>query len=475
MKRDIKAIQERLNEVFLKLPRTRVKELFDKLREESLKRGMVIYNEKGEPRIVNVRVRPWLITKEQKRFFHRVCLNMKDALQRAANIYYNEPKARRVLTLTPREEEWFFEIYRSDAQNALQTVFDRIDANAIFSTSDWKDSFTFIETNSVGVGGVHYIPAATNIIEDIFLPVFRNHIRGINFIMQDDVRELLFQTITEHAQKVNRPRANVALIEDQRCLDGTDEYAFVANYLRSKGLVAFATDPRELTLRNGEVYFRDALIDIIYRDCSIDELHEMEDEGAKVDVLKEAFKRNQVVSSIAGEFDHKSTLEIFTDEEYIKYFTPAQRKLFKRHVVWTRLIWDRKTQGPDGKEVELTKFIERHKDDLVIKPNRMYGGEGVVLGRFATSLQWRKALQDAFSAKNGKGGHSHVVQEYANIREERFPVLHDDGKVTIEKNYEVSGFTSSDSGIAFLGRCSVEPVVNISRKGGLIPVVMIGR
>lgn len=467
MKRHIKAIQERLNEIFLRLPKEFVGQLFDKLKEESLKRGMVIYNEKGEPRIVNVRIRPWLITKEQKRFFHKVCLNMKDALQKVADIYYNQPRAREILTLTPREEEWFFEIYRNGAQNP-QTVFDRIDANAIFSIPDWKDSFTFIETNSVGVGGVHYIPAATGIIEDIILPIFRNHIRDVEFAMQDDVRELLFETITEHAQKIGRPRANVAFVEDQRCLDGTDEYAFVANYLRSKGLSAFATDPRELTLQNGEVYFRDAPIDIIYRDCSIDELHEMEDEGTKVDVLKEAFKKNQVVSSIAGEFDHKSTLEIFTDEEYARFFTSTQRKLFKKHVVWTRLIWERKTKGPDGKEIVLSKFIERNKDDLVIKPNRMYGGEGVVLGKFAKTAEWRKAVEDAF-----KEGRTHVVQEYAEVKEEKFPVLNEDGRVTVEKNYEVSGFASSDEGIAFLGRCSIEPVVNISRKGGLIPVMMI--
>lgn len=467
MKRDIKAIQEKLNEILLRLPKSTVKELFDKLKEESLKRGMVVYNEKGEPRIVNVRIRPWLITREQKRFFHGVCLDMKDALQRAANVYYSEPKAREILTLTPREEEWFFDIYRSDAQK-FETVFDRIDANAVFYIPDWKESFTFIETNSVGVGGIHYIPAASSIIEDIFLPVFRSQIRDVEFTAQDDVRELLFEDVTEHAQKIGRPRANVALIEDQHCLDGTDEYAFVATYLRSKGLLAFATDPRELTLKNGEIYFRDSPIDIIYRDCSIDELHEMENEGAKVDVLKEAFKRNQVVSSIAGEFDHKSTLEIFTDEEYSKYFTPRQRRLFKKHVVWTRLIWDRKTKGPKGEEISLLEFIERHKDKLVIKPNRLYGGEGVVLGRFAKSGEWRKALEEAI-----REGRTHVVQEYAEIREERFPVLNEDGTVTMDKNYEVSGFATSDSGIAFLGRCSVEPVVNISRKGGLIPVVTV--
>ncbi|MDP2942346.1 MAG: hypothetical protein Q8O36_02390, partial [Candidatus Omnitrophota bacterium] len=58
-------------------------------------------------------------------------------------------------------------------------------------------------------------------------------------------------------------------------------------------------------------------------------------------------------------------------------------------------------------------------------------------------------------------------------KKEKFPVLNEDGTVTMEKNYEISGFTSSDSGLAVMARCSTEPVVNISRRGGIIPVVLI--
>lgn len=468
MKNYVKPIQNELNKIFLKLPKATVRQLFDRLKEESYKRGMVVYDEKGQPRLVNISVRPWVITKEQKVFFHKICLQMKDALQRTAEIYYADQKAREILTLSPLEQEWFFEIFGRSGQRH-QTVFDRIDANAVFSTADWRESFAFIETNAVGVGGVHYIPAAIGILEDVILPIFTNSMSKIKFTRPDDIRQLLFETIIGHAKKIDRPRCNVVLIEDQRCLDGTDEHAFVASFLKNKGLTSFATDPRELYFKDGEIYFRDTPLDIIYRDCSMDELHEMEAQGDKVDVLKEAFKRNQVISSVSGEFDHKSTLELFTDEEYSRYFTLSQRRLFKKYVVWTRLIWDRKTKGPTGKEIELSRFIEKYKDNLVIKPNRGYGGEGVVLGRFVKDNEWRAAIEEAF-----KQGRSHVVQEYADINEEDFPTLNEDGTVTMEANYEVSGFTSSDTGIAFLGRRSVEPVVNISRKGGLIPVFLVG-
>jgi len=470
MKNKIKTIQEELNKVFLRLPRSTVRQLFDKLREESLRRGVVLYDEEGEPRVVDICVRPWIMTKRQRRFFHGLCLNMKKALQRVAQIYYNESQARRILTLTPREEEWFFEIYGASTRRtqSCQTVFDRVDANAVFSVADWKDSFVFIETNAIGVGGVHYIPAATYILEDVIFPVIRNSINNIKLARQDDIRELLFETIMNHAKKIGRSRPNIVVVEDQRSLDGSDEHAFAAIYLRTKGLTAFATDPRELYMKDGEIYFSDTPVDIIYRDCSIDELHEMEDKGEKVGILKEAFKKNQVISSISGEFDHKSTLEIFTDEEYSGYFTSAQRKIFKKYVAWTRLVWDRKTECPTGRRVDLLKYIETHKDGLVIKPNRTYGGKDVVIGRFVKAAEWKKALGEAI-----KDERSCVVQEYAEVKEEKFPVLNRNGTVTLERNYEISGFASSESGLALMARCSTDPVVNISRKGGIIPVVLI--
>ena len=70
MKNEIKTIQEELNKVFLKLPKSTVRQLFDKLREESLRRGVVLYDEEGEPQVVDICLRPRIMTKQQKRFFH---------------------------------------------------------------------------------------------------------------------------------------------------------------------------------------------------------------------------------------------------------------------------------------------------------------------------------------------------------------------------------------------------------------------
>ena len=44
-----------------------------------------------------------------------------------------------------------------------------------------------------------------------------------------------------------------------------------------------------------------------------------------MEVLKQAFVNNQVISSIAGELDHKSSFEIFTNPEFAGLFTAAER------------------------------------------------------------------------------------------------------------------------------------------------------
>ena len=88
-------------------------------------------------------------------------------------------------------------------------------------------------------------------------------------------------------------------------------------------------------------------------------------------------------------------------------------------------------------------------------------------GKMAEASQ--RALEEAI-----KDERSCVVQEYAEVKEEKFPILNEDGTVTMEKNYEISGFASSESGLALMARCSLDPVVNISRRGGIIPVVLLG-
>ncbi len=461
---------EAVNAAFLRIPKTPIQAFLAKKEKLSVKHGMSMFTPRGKARVIDVQLRPWSLDQSQRRFFHRTCLLLRSALSRLMPLYLADPKVRQVLPLEPKEHEWMVEANAQGLQRP-QTVVDRLDTTATFAVSDWKENFWFLEPNSVGIGGVHYIPATCRLTEEWILPALRKELPDLKLVFPDDIRQLLMKTLHRHASAIGRRLGRVALIEDQSVNGGTDEFTAVARYFNRHGLTAMTADPRDLVVRGEEITVRGKPVDLFYRDSGITEILEMAGKKGERAIagIKEAFLRNQVISSIAGEFDHKSAWELFTNPEFARYFTLRQRRLFRRHVLWTRLIWPRNTTSSTGKPVDLIAHIRRHRESLVLKPNRAYGGEGVVFGHQVTQVAWEKELERAL-----KRPFTYVIQQAAQVRAELFPVAFKDGSVRLEPYYAVTGFAATRDGLAVLGRASKEAVVNVSRRGGLIAIWRLG-
>ncbi len=461
---------EEINAAFLRIPKEEVRRMLERRDPLSLKHGMSMYTSQGKARVIDVQMRPWGIDAAQKKFFHRACRLLRSALSRVMPLYLADPAVRRVLPLEPEEHEWLLQANAGGVQRP-QAVLDRLDSTATFACSDWRDNFWFLEPNSVGIGGVHYIQATCELTKDWVLPALRRALPDLSFIYPDDIREILFKLMARHAKAIGRPLRRVALLEDQSVNEGTDEFSAVARQISRWGVQAVTADPREITLRRGELSVKGKPVDIFYRDTEITEMFEMAGKkaGRLLNGVREAFIRNQVISSIAGEFDHKSAWELFTNPEFSRHFTLRQKNLFRRHVLWTRLLWQRRTTDRQGRSVDLFPYARRNRETLVIKPNRMYGGEGVYFGHRMTQKAWEQRL-DRAARKPG----THVVQQATQVRAELFPVAGRDGKVRLEPFYAVTGFAATRDGLAVLGRSSKESVVNVSRQGGLIAIWSLG-
>ena len=150
-----------------------------------------------------------------------------------------------------------------------------------------------------------------------------------------------------------------------------------------------------------------------------------------------------------------------------KYFSADERQLFRRHILWTRLLSDRGTLLPDGQTGGLLDYVRREYETLVLKPNRSYGGQGVVLGAALTRPEWEVALEQALADKD-----RWVVQQLASIPVYEFPVLAADGTVHAEPFYTVMGFAPTKNGLAILGRASQKQVVNVAQRGGMCAVML---
>jgi hypothetical protein len=208
---------------------------------------------------------------------------------------------------------------------------------------------------------------------------------------------------------------------------------------------------------------------VAYRDYAVYDLVDLEREGKDVGAMRALFRQNRIVSSIAAELDQKACWEVLTDPQFTqKYYSPEERQVFRRHVLWTRVLSDRRTLLPDGQTGDLLAYARREHESLVLKPNRAYGGQGVVLGHGLTAQEWEAALDAALADRE-----RWVVQQLASIPVNEFPVVDPDGKVHVEPFYTVMGFAPSKYGVAILGRASQKQVVNVALRGGMC-AVMVG-
>jgi hypothetical protein len=457
-----------LNELFMSLPKSEIRQIAYEVHTECTRRGITYIDDDNTVRVIPLMLRPTLINPIQRSYFHYVSLQITDALKKLCSRYIIDPQVRRLLPMREDEEAWLLGAWGKGVPR-FHTTISRLDANTDFTSDEWREDFQFFEANSVGIGGLHYTTISEKIILEVVGPRLRRLDPELYLETNDDTRDLLLDELRLHARSIGRPRCNIAFLDDPKNVGGITEYPHLAEYIRSRGYEAVVADPRLIRLHNDELYYRDMLIDVIYRDIDVKQCLEIEkSEGKDLSAIRTAFQRNQVVSSLAGDFDHKSCWELFTDDRFGHFFTPSQWRIFNRHILWTRLIRETKTTQEFGRTVDLVPYIRRRREFLVIKPNRQFGGVGVTIGPESTQSQWDSIIEDAVAHP-----YTYVAQSYTPVHTNQFPVLHENGEVTSEEFYVNSGFYVTAKDISIIGRASKKSVVNVAQAGGLTTVLMI--
>jgi hypothetical protein len=305
------------------------------------------------------------------------------------------------------------------------------------------------------------------------VPTILAHDPGLTIEAPRDQRDLFLQVLLDHARAVGRQGRVICLVEPKYIAEGPDEQSALAAFLTARhGVTVVHADPAELRLEGDEVYYGDTCIDIAYRDYELRDLLELEQEtGTPLDAIRALFRQNRIVSSAGGDFDHKSCFELLTDDRLAaRHFTSQERLLFRRHVLWTRLLSDRTTSLPRGSG-NLPAYVREFREELVLKPNRGYGGTDVHMGSLTAPADW-DALVDAALASAGDPDQQWVVQAVANLPVHEFPVVDGSDRVHYEPYYAVLGFTPTDHGLAMLCRVSQKQVVNVAQRGGLAAVLV---
>jgi carboxypeptidase Taq len=464
------ALEARVRRAAVHIPDAVFGRIAEHLRADAVA-NQIIYEHEGRTEPVRIMLRPLLAMRDQLSYVHYVCLRITEALKRFPALYLEDPRIKPILAITPEEEEWLRSCWTRNHLR-LNPVFGRLDAVCDFAAAAWQDSLLFMEPNLTGVGGIHFAPVAEELVMRDVVPALVAHDPGLAIELLQDQRNLFIQLLIDHANAIGRPSCNICFVEPKYVHEGPDEQSVLSRVLASRhGLEMAHADPRELHVKNDEAFYEDMRVDVAYRDYELRELIALEqDSGQRLDAMRLLFRQNRVVSSLVGDFDHKSCWEVLTDPAIAEsLFSADECRLFRRHVLWTRVVADRRTSLPRGEEGDLLEYARRHRELLVLKPNRDYGGKGVVLGAAVDASEWESLLNEAARLADDPE-HSFVLQAAARLPIYEFPVAAADGRMHGEPFYTVMGFAATENGIGILCRVSQKQVVNVAQRGGMAAV-----
>jgi hypothetical protein len=440
----------------------------ERMREASLERHLDYFFE-GKVETIKVLPCPITVLPEEIEYLHAITRTLHSAIVRLPQLYLADPAVRQVLRLTPEEDEWLRSCW-TPAHEVRNPIFDRLDALVDYTNPVWKETLKFVEPNLTGVGGLYLVPAVEEVVDLVVVPLVLAQDPRLRLTRLPDAREILLAELNTQLAAVGRVGGTVCLVEPKYELEGIDEQRRLVEYYRRRhGLQMLHADPSELRLRGEEVYCDDRLVDLVYRDYSVLDLLEIAAEGVDVEPMRRLFRENRVVSSIGAELDQKSCWEVFTDPVLAeRHFSPEERWCFQHHVLWTRVVAQRRTLLPHGESGDLLEYARREREGLVLKPSRGYGGEGVMLGHTVKEAEWESALDAALADEE-----LWVVQRLAQIPVVEVPTLGPDGVLRPETFYHVMGFASNPEGLAILARASQRQVVNVAQGGGMCAVMVV--
>ncbi|MEP6508712.1 MAG: hypothetical protein ABJC63_10845 [Gemmatimonadales bacterium] len=450
------------------IPHDEMIELIRAIRREAKERHLV-YQHDGVDQIISLLPSPITLRPDQLGYTHYVSQTLLNCMKRLPDLYFSSPEVRNLLRVTPVEEEWLRECW-TPAHKEANPMFSRFDVAVDYSIPEWKDSIKFMEPNLTGIGGLHISPTSMEVLADVVVPALLVQDPTIRLQLAEDIRDLLLQDLMEHLDAIGRPDGTIALVDPKYSIDGPDEMQALIDYYQERyGITVLHADVTELQLRGDEVFYGDERVDLVYRDASVLDLVELASEGVDVAPMRALLRQNRVVSSIAAELDQKSCFEVLTDPVLAdRFLTEAEQLVMRRHVLWTRILSDRKSTAPDGRQIDLLEFARTNRETLVLKPNRSYGGEGVVVGPGVEQGEWESAIERALKDQSDRW----VLQETAQIPVKSFHLLDDAGVLHVEPFNVVMGIAPSHYGVAMLVRASPGRVVNIAQGGGTCAVMV---
>ncbi|TWD79020.1 hypothetical protein FB561_0070 [Kribbella amoyensis] len=169
-----------------------------------------------------------------------------------------------------------------------------------------------------------------------------------------------------------------------------------AEMLAPLGIDALPCPVDALEYRDDRIWLGDRAIDVVFRLFMIEDVLKP---GA-VELLEPVLQASErghvaIFTPLDAElYGSKGALALLSDEAYRDRYPADELAALDRILPWTRMVRSGKVTV-DGEQVDLREYALANREELVLKPTALHGGEGVLLGWQTDAEAWAARLDEA--------------------------------------------------------------------------------
>lgn len=321
------------------------------------------------------------------------------------------------------------------------------------------------ELNSLMLGGIYLHSEALEIVEGRVLPSLGLKPPSLGVTPTVHLLSMLKDWVMRSRREAGFARdGGIAMLESTPG-GGFSELPRITRFFQREGIRALHGDPRELREKGGRVLLRGMPVSFVYRDFSFEDVPGPK--HRRMRPFTRLWDEGRVSPHFPSDFDQKGILECFTSSRFDALFTRREVQRFRRHVPWTRVLTERRTQSPQGRAVDLPGFVLKERERLVLKPSWSSGGDGILIGRKVTAARWDKAIERGLKSPGGW-----AVQDYVDVPRRPSAFLRE-GRIHFKPCRFTLGIFFDGDRFGFHARVSPKDIVNVAQ-GGALSAVFLG-
>lgn len=238
---------------------------------------------------------------------------------------------------------------------------------------------------------------------------------------------------------------NVAILNFKKGNDH-DESNMIRKKFEDRGFNAYYLDPSEISIDNGELYFKNQKIQLIYSEINNDTLLKNLNNSPEVFSLYASNKSCLWGGYHSKLFDDKQFMAIIHMPEVRKELNEYELDFVQKFIPQS-WFFDAENFNYD------TALVD--KNEYVLKSFDTFKGIGVYIGKDYTSAEWEKIASSCWNQ-------SYIIQQYIETERKEFLALDNCSLVNKQMKYVVGLFCMEDSFSGIYTRASTDNMVQSS-------------